>query len=352
MNRKIREKHNINKGHDGNKYGHYHRPSKRKRKLCTSLILVVYSIFVVHMLKRIHFTETYSGIVRNLSEKLIIMEPSKSLKQKVNMHSITTHHTSIPDKIIVTPKIRSEFQFPFIKSFQRLPMVSANIEKINQKSIDKTTNEMIPRKSSIGIESGPTNKTTLALLYPPGLQGGYRNQVIRFFGLVIEATKQHITQLLLPTLLWTTTIDGGNNNMNNNQQQSNKNDIPIPMDMLFDIDHWNSFSDHLPVLIEDIEHGDCWSSHKTNIKENFHGATTMSQNSMSQIISSKSFLTPMINESYLFASGQLDVNIRKVDYFHKTENCTHPKVYGGGGTFSCRPVVVVVEKRLGILFCF
>ena len=65
-------------------------------------------------------------------------------------------------------------------------------------------------------------KPTWALVTPPGLLGGYRNQVIRLFGMVIGASQQKIQQFLLPSILWSTFV-------NHNQIRS------VPMEDIFDI---------------------------------------------------------------------------------------------------------------------
>jgi hypothetical protein len=43
--------------------------------------------------------------------------------------------------------------------------------------------------------------------------------------------------------------------------------FPIPMDMMFDMDHCNSFRHHLPILVDSIQDSDCWDLHKD--KEEF-----------------------------------------------------------------------------------
>jgi hypothetical protein len=81
----------------------------------------------------------------------------------------------------------------------------------------------------------PTSPT-LALLYPPGLLGGYRNQAMRFVAFCRHAIDQNISQLLLPSLLWSTRYP----------QRSDRGGLatapfwPVPFEALFDVDHWNS----------------------------------------------------------------------------------------------------------------
>ena len=47
-----------------------------------------------------------------------------------------------------------------------------------------------------------TTKNALALLYPPGLSGGYRNQVMRLIGFLHYAKVHDVEEILLPTMLW------------------------------------------------------------------------------------------------------------------------------------------------------
>jgi hypothetical protein len=45
-------------------------------------------------------------------------------------------------------------------------------------------------------------KKSLALLYPPGIVGGYRNQVMRLIGFLQYAKRHDVEEILLPTMLW------------------------------------------------------------------------------------------------------------------------------------------------------
>mmetsp|Transcript_12381 Transcript_12381/g.25209 ORF Transcript_12381/g.25209 Transcript_12381/m.25209 type:complete len:762 (-) Transcript_12381:341-2626(-) len=95
-----------------------------------------------------------------------------------------------------------------------------------------------------------------ALLYPTGLIGGYRNQVMRFTGLMKlvvgdgNENSNAFDQLLAPP--WSTryhpkTMPGINSAVTN---------WPIPFDELFDVRHWNSFHRKnrtpLPLLVDYI----------------------------------------------------------------------------------------------------
>lgn len=52
----------------------------------------------------------------------------------------------------------------------------------------------------------PQQRKALALLYPPGIVGGYRNQVMRLIGFLHYARIHDVQELLLPTMLWSTSM--------------------------------------------------------------------------------------------------------------------------------------------------
>ena len=93
----------------------------------------------------------------------------------------------------------------------------------------------------------------LGLIYPPGLMGGYRNQVIRFMGLVHYAMQHNFTQLYLPSLLWTSTV---------NVNGASRN-LPVPMEWIFDVGYWNQMAQEsrLPQIVDlNLTQSDCWST--------------------------------------------------------------------------------------------
>jgi hypothetical protein len=177
----------------------------------------------------------------------------------------------------------------------------------------------------------PADKKTLALLFPPGMIGGYRNQVLRFVAFVAYAQKNNITQLFLPSLVWST------------QYEASGHFYPVPMDLLFDVELWNSFKD-LPNLVETISNSDCWKDDTTgdNTNNEFYQALIINSNANANtsskfvpplaktMLQHTPFLTPVVNISRAVASGQLQIKPRKLDLLPQVENCTHPIVYGGG----------------------
>jgi hypothetical protein len=108
------------------------------------------------------------------------------------------------------------------------------------------------------------------------------------------------------------------------------------MDFLFDVDHWNSYSDHLPLLVDSIDGSDCWEeSTIINSTEELMYASESSPSTFvtpmaSEILKSSALLSPVKNISHQILTGSLNVQTRKLDLLAQVENCTHPIVYGGG----------------------
>ena len=184
---------------------------------------------------------------------------------------------------------------------------------------------------------------TWALVSPPGLMGGYRNQVFRLFGFILAAQEQNIKQLLLPSILWSTRV--------NNTYATR----PVPMEDLFDIDHWNSLAKkekEFPKLADVKDMGDeldCWTSptNSTNSdgfherEQNFlqdnqaftHTLRTQSSDGplMERILSKPRFLTPIANISLAYTTGHSDINPRKFDVSPQVQHCKNPIAFGAGG---------------------
>lgn len=156
----------------------------------------------------------------------------------------------------------------------------------------------------------------LALLYPPGLMGGYRNQVIRLLSLVVTAFKRDIHALLLPSLLWTTQIK-----MDDGLEKW----VPIPHDLIFDVQHWNTFSNALPKLLPDSASLDCWTHDIA--PPQLENATLLTR----QVLD-RGFLTPIASVARSLATREMLVfpNLRKLDLFPNVSHCRRPHVYGGG----------------------
>lgn len=147
--------------------------------------------------------------------------------------------------------------------------------------------------------------------------GGYRNQVIRLLSLVVYALKQNVTSILLPSMQWSTRVD--------DQISSG----PIPMDLLMDIDYWNSFHPKLPRFVDynPKEEYDCW-----HVDHDYLSSLPPNASQLTRQVVSRGFLTPIYNLSRDVASRQdvPRVNLRQTDLLPNVTHCRHPMAYGGG----------------------
>ncbi len=213
---------------------------------------------------------------------------------------------------------------------------------------------------SLPVLAGNLSAPTLALLYPPGLLGGYRNQAMRFVALCRHAVDHGVAQLLLPSLLWNTRYPHHPGN-------DYRTFWPVPFEVLFDVDHWNSFHvpgelvgsevNHtemtnlinLPFLVSVIAGGDCWRNRSdddlTNIDSTFpttqysHNATANGNSTrradrfvppfVAQVLRENVLLTPLADSALDFLLGRVP-KLRQFDVSPLVEHCRHPRVYGGG----------------------
>jgi hypothetical protein len=201
--------------------------------------------------------------------------------------------------------------------------------------------------------------TTLALLYPPGLIGGYRNQVMRLIAFCVYAKQNGHGQLLLPSLLWTTEIN--DDHMMQGTNKDNSRWFPVPFSRIFDVEHWNTFQRHLPKLVDPIANdGDCWMSatelpgyqqlrdgneiesqrakHASNNNMHYYHYSTNDETRSNEFIINhlqrmallQGTLRPVSNISIPTITRQIMSSSRKEDFFPLVQNCTNPFVYGGG----------------------
>ena len=189
----------------------------------------------------------------------------------------------------------------------------------------------MPRKES--------TQRTLALLYPPGLMGGYRNQVIRFIGLCLYAKQNNMTQLLEPSLLWSTQLHG----IGTTVQW-----FPIPMDWLFDVDYWNEVApaEELPRLVKNLPDSDCW---KSGLFDTYN-TSDWGPLERASFLESKS-LVGATNETYRMITNDPTFKARRTDVLPAVSHCTQPFVYGGGkmGGRLWNDVMKWREKKMGTL---
>ena len=204
----------------------------------------------------------------------------------------------------------------------------------SQERFKASTNTQIPKgRNGQSVDDDDPRAPTLALAYPPGLLGGYRNQVIRFIGLCLYARRKNITRLFEPSLLWSTTT----------QQQS----LPIPMHWIFDIDHWNLIArkEGLPRIVKTLADPDCW---QTGLFRGFN-TTDWGPLPTASLLESGS-LAGVVNETYRVISNDPTFMIRRTDILPTLQHCKRPLVYGGG-TMAGRlwNVVMRLRKRGGAI---
>jgi hypothetical protein len=181
--------------------------------------------------------------------------------------------------------------------------------------------ELVEVVATMSPTATPPTDKVLALLYPPGLMGGYRNQVIRLLSLVLTAMKRDIPALLLPSLLWTTQIWLNDTTPDGEWKETW---VPIPHDLIFDVDHWNTFSDVLPRLVREDSLSDpnCWTHALPPVPSN---ATALTK-----AVLDRGFLTPLAKLSHSLVTRTYITNLRKLDVYKNVTDCTSPQVYGGG----------------------
>lgn len=190
---------------------------------------------------------------------------------------------------------------------------------------------------SIQIDS--SNKT-LALLYFPGMIGGYRNQVMRFVALVRHAQRYELTQLLLPSIVFSTTY----------KEQSPNMFFPIPMSEIFDVEYWNKLRQYLPILVDSVEGSDCWNDldhvegddrdFLQQLQEKFGpnvirirpaNETAFTSPMLHKLSRTSILLTPIARINRAILNGKVEIlKPRKIDLSPEVEHCSQPYVYGGG----------------------
>ena len=189
----------------------------------------------------------------------------------------------------------------------------------------------------------PANEKVLGLLFPPGIHGGYRNQVIRLIGLVLHALYQNIHYILLDSLIAVTHLP---------------HEPYVLFEDLFDVDHWNSFRKHLPLLVNYHESSNytCWrktehhysalrldatnATHFSNERSSNHNHKTEDETHVQEMeqyrhrIINKGFFAPVYNKSVALISGEEDYSmhkLRRLDLRDQANTCKgNPVPYGGG----------------------
>ncbi|KAG7348789.1 hypothetical protein IV203_011386 [Nitzschia inconspicua] len=220
----------------------------------------------------------------------------------------------------------------------------------------------------IGISIRTEEPKTLAMLYPVSLLGGYRNQAMRFFSFVHYALRNNYSQLLLPTLVWSTRylqyhFDGTNTNTTNTAtsitSSSREQDMfwPVPMEDLFDIHHWNSYRHHpynynsnqkqsanillsLPILIDSISNSDCWNTTTPSLSEQEHMIHHLRDSAQFLVEIPKLTLatlptllrqpSPLKSATIQYVTGNISKVRRISGLMQQVQHCQHPAIRGGG----------------------
>eukprot|EP00537_Pseudo-nitzschia_pungens_P006507 CAMPEP_0172361028 /NCGR_PEP_ID=MMETSP1060-20121228/4930_1 /TAXON_ID=37318 /ORGANISM="Pseudo-nitzschia pungens, Strain cf. cingulata" /LENGTH=687 /DNA_ID=CAMNT_0013083165 /DNA_START=219 /DNA_END=2282 /DNA_ORIENTATION=- len=235
------------------------------------------------------------------------------------------------------------------------------------------------------VPEGDPSATTLALSYPTGLYGGYRNQVMRFTGFLKHAQSAEADQLLLPTLVLATryhqTLSKEHHRgVNSLQDPSRMNPArlfwPVPFEEMFDVEHWNSLHHRskLPLLVNSLRRTEdngqnngqnkttdvCWNPHnnetiisRASIRNNPRYNTTFHDTHLPLLTQRMLFDTPDNNNnnnnpsddddddgtkrpSFLldvlqsqaveFLVGKSMQRFHRINFAAETQHCKHPIV--------------------------
>jgi len=160
--------------------------------------------------------------------------------------------------------------------------------------------------------------------------GGYRNQVIRLLSFCVYAMKNKLEKLLLPSILWATEIE-----LEDTDGSRKEHFLPIPHDLLFDVEFWNEQENDLPKFVDynevDGSALPCWSFPKAKELEE---AKKPAEELTVEVLK-RGFLTPIANFSRAVATRDTVINPRRVDKLSEVhEGCggnrNNPVAYGGG----------------------
>jgi len=169
----------------------------------------------------------------------------------------------------------------------------------------------------------------MAMMYPLGLTGGYRNQVIRFVGFIMYSIDAGMKQILLPSILWTTMYIAA--------VDSREKFFPVPMAELFDVDHWNSFhaESKLPFLVDALDasagsQSDCWGRHDVREFRLPKNASYFISPLAQKVLDENALVTPLVPYARALLTDNLTIPPKEFNLYPEIENCTNPYVYGEG----------------------
>jgi hypothetical protein len=206
----------------------------------------------------------------------------------------------------------------FFLSRETSPRQISSIHQVKEKIIADVVNFVSNDNDQVHyvpVYASP-NDRVLGLLYPQGLSGGYRNQVIKLIGFVTHGIWKGYKYILLESLQCETHIV---------DQRT-----PIPFDLLFDIDHWNSFHKHLPVLVDyhDSSNFTCWMKQQNT---NTSSTKTSEPSSILDHALDRGFFAPVFHQAKAIATGEDKSKFRALDLLEKPNECKGtPTAYGGG----------------------
>lgn len=257
---------------------------------------------------------------RDSTPKKILTSPSKQKRRTPSNHGrLYSLQTVFLSSLLIVSMVLFKLQHFHVQ--QGLPRTDPQLVREELKATS--------RRSATATELPPNS--TLALLYPPGLLGGYRNQVLRFISFVVYAKQNNLLQLHLPSLLWSTQVGGIGYGVTW---------YPIPMDWIFDVEHWNSYTEHLPTLVrrfdDETDPSDCWSTPPADADATYFdqllNVTVQNRTLQPLQIASlqQGVLAPIANVSQSVMAGILKVNPRQETFLPQVQHCRNPVVYGGG----------------------
>ncbi|GAX11940.1 hypothetical protein FisN_8Lh026 [Fistulifera solaris] len=232
------------------------------------------------------------------------------VRKRREQHLQNAHHRLLQQRRFFSCRFRRRYVVFFLLFVGYILCLLLAMHRLNV-TLSSSSNHVLSyflRDAKRPIQQSPNS--TLALLSPPGLLGGYRNQVLRWIAFVLYAKQHHLEQIYLPSILWSTQIV----TLTNESKW-----YPIPMEWIFDVPYWNQFHPQLPLLIwEPLHNSDCWEFPRTTANTTLHP--------LQQATLDRGYLHPLRNITLQLK----EFNPRKQDFLPLVQHCQHPVVYGGG----------------------
>ena len=178
--------------------------------------------------------------------------------------------------------------------------------------------------TNVSVSMVPIADKVLGLVYPQGLTGGFGNQVLRLMSFVKYAFDNDFKYILVDSIQFETFTKDGHR-------------TPIPFEVLFNVDHWNSMKS-LPILVhyDDFSNLTCWTKiekHKPNNdsdNDNDNDVDNIEDSILEQAID-RGFFTPIYNKSKAIATGEDRSHFRGLDLLGEANTCEgRPTPYGSG----------------------